>query len=130
MEFKYTFHQIPHSDFVVQAVEDKIGHSMRYLFGKGAVAQVNFSKRGHQFSIGIALKGSGGIYYKASATCENLYAAIDLVQDKLEKQFQKHRKKVKNHKRFALSKEGRMDLLDEGLGTDFTHYWKGHRKAA
>jgi putative sigma-54 modulation protein len=129
MEFKYTFHQIPHSDFVVQAVEDKVGHSMRYLFGHGTV-QVSFSKKGHAFTIGIAIKGNGGIYYKASATCENLYAAIDLVKDKLEKQFRKQRKKLQNHKRYALSKEGRMDLLDEGLSTDFSYYWKGQRKAA
>jgi putative sigma-54 modulation protein len=129
MEFKYSFNQIPHSDFVVQAVEEKIGHSMRYLFGHGS-AQVTFGKKGHEFTIGIAIKGSGGVYYKASATCENLYAAIDLVQDKLEKQIKKHRKKLQNHKRHALSKEGRLDLLDEGLGTDYSNYWKGHRKAA
>lgn len=128
MEFKYTFRQIPHSDFVVQAVEDKIGHSMRYLFGHGTV-HVSFGKKGHAFTIGISIKGNG-TYYKASATCDNLYAAIDLVQDKLEKQFRKHIKKLKNHKLFPLSKEGRMDLLDEGLGTDFSNYWKGHRKAA
>jgi putative sigma-54 modulation protein len=129
MKFKYSFNQIPYSDFVVQAVEDKISHSMRYLFGHGTV-QVSFGKKGHEFTIGVSIKGSGGLYYKAEATCENLYAAIDLVQDKLEKQFIKHKKKLQNHKRFALSKEGRMDLLDEGLGTDFSHYWKGHRKAA
>lgn len=129
MEFKYSFHQIPHSDFVVQAVEDKIGHSMRYLLGHGTV-HVNFGKRGHEFSIAIAIRGAGGAYYKASATCENLYAAIDLVQDKLERQFEKRRKRIKNHKHPSLSKEGRLDLLDEGLGTDYSHYWKGHRKAA
>lgn len=129
MDFKYSFHQIPYSDFMVQAVEDKIGHSMRYLFVHGTV-QVSFGKRGHEFSIGISIKGSGNRYYKASATCENLYAAIDLVQDKLEKQFRKHRKKVKNHKHYQLSKEGRMDLLDEGLSIDFSPYWRGHRKAA
>lgn len=129
MEFRYSFHQIPHSDFMIQAVEDKVGHSMRYLFGHGAV-HVTFRKKGFEFTIGIAIKGTGGVYYKATATCENLYAAIDLVQDKLEKQFRKHRKKLQNHKRFELSKEGRLDLLQEDLSTDYSHYWKGIRKAA
>lgn len=129
MEFKYSFHQIPYSEFVVQAVEDKIGHSMRYLFGQSDV-HVTFGKKGHQFSITISLKGNGGIYYKASATCENLYAAIDLVQDKLEKQFLKQKKKIQNHKRYELSKEGQMDLLDDGLGIDFASRLRGGRKAA
>lgn len=129
MEYKYTFHQIPYSDFMVQAVESKIGHSMRYHFGQGLV-QVSFGKQGFRFSISIAVKGAGRVHYKASATCDNLYAAIDLVQDKLEKQFIKQRKKIKNHKKYSLSKEGRLALLDEGLGLDYTHYWKGHKKAA
>lgn len=129
MKFKYTFHQIPYSDFMVQAVESKIGHSIRHHFGHGKI-QVFFGKRGYEFTVGISIKGSGGHYYKASATCENLYAAIDLVQDKLEVQFTKHRKKLQNHKRYSLSKEGKMKLLDEGLGVDFSYYWKGWRKAA
>ena len=129
MEFKFTFQQIPHSDFVVQAVEDKIGHSMRYLFGLGK-AHVTFGKKGHNFKIGISIKGSGGVYYKGSATSESLYAAIDIVQNKLASQFKKHKKKLQNHKRYSLSKEGQMELLDEGLGIDYSCYWKGHRKAA
>jgi ribosomal subunit interface protein len=129
MNFKYTFHQIPHSDFVVQAVENKIGHSMRYLLNHGAV-HVVFGKRGHRFSIEISIKGGSKAHFKASALSENLYAAIDIVQSKLEKQFSKNKRKVQNHKRYALSKEGKMELLDEGLSMDFSHYWRGHRRAA
>lgn len=129
MDFKYTFHQIPHSDFLVHAVEEKIGHSMRYIFGYG-VANVSFAKKGHEFVIEIAIRGNGGIYYKASACDENLYSAIDLVQDKLKKQFNKQKKKLQNHKRFALSKEGKMELLDSGLGIDYVPHPRGTRKVA
>lgn len=129
MKFKYLFHQIPYSEFVVLAVENKVGHSMRYLFRSGT-ARVTFRKKGFLFSIGIRVQSENGQYYQASATHENLYAAIDRVQDKLEKQFLKYRKKIKSHKRPSLTKEGRLHLLDEGLGMDFSLYSKGSTRRA
>ncbi len=118
MDFKFSFHQIPHSDFIVNAVQAKIGRPMQLLFGDSH-AKVSVGKKGYEFSISIAIHGRGGICYKASAKAENLYGAIDLIQDKLEKQIKKQRKKRYNHKRPALSKEGRIQLLDEGLGMHF-----------
>lgn len=126
MDFRYSFDQIPHSDFVIHAVENKIGHSVRYLFGQSDI-HVTFRRRGHEFTINVAIKGKGGVYYKASASHENLYAAIDDVQAKLEKQFLKKRKKIKNHKRYELSKEGRMEWLDEGLSLDISRRTRGRK---
>jgi len=123
MDFKFCFNQIPHSDFIINAVQTKIGRSMDLIFGS-TNAKVTVEKKGYEFSIGISINGRGGICYKASAKSENLYAAIDLLQDKLEKQIKKQRKKLQNHKRPALSKAGRINLLDEGLGTDFSSYKK------
>ncbi len=129
MDFKYSFHQMKHSNFVEKAVEDKIGHSMRFLFGQ-ATAHVTVSRRGYEFNIEISVSGRGNVYFKASACAENLYAAIDLVQDKLEKQFIKNRKKLQNHKRPELSKKGRLEHLDASLSTDFRPRWKKMKKAA
>jgi len=129
MDFKFSFHQIPHSEFIVNAVETKIGRSLKYIFGDSQV-KVAVGKKGYEFSIGVTLNGRAGICYKASAKAENLYAAIDLVQDKLERQFKKNRKKLQNHKRPTLSKAGRMKLLDEGLGMDFSSYKRRVSKKA
>ena len=127
MDFKFSFHQIPHSEFIINAVQTKIGRSMQLIFGSSK-AKVSVEKKGYEFSIGIIINGRHGVCYKASATGENLYAAIDLIQDKLEKQIKKQRKKLQNHKRPALSKEGRINLLDEELNTDFTAYKKRNNK--
>jgi ribosomal subunit interface protein len=130
MDFKFSFHQIPHSDFIINAVQTKIGRTMQLLFDSSK-AKVSVEKKGYEFSIGISINGRGGVCYKASAKAENLYAAIDKIQDKLERQIKKQRKKLQNHKRPALSKEGRFHLLDEELNTDFSSFKKkSHRKSA
>lgn len=118
-----------HSDFVEKAVEDKIGRAMRFLFGD-ASAHVSVAKKGYEFNIEIAISGRGKVYFKASACAENLYAAIDEVQAKLERQFKRHRKKLKNHKRPELSRGGKLKILDEGLSMDFKPRWKRLKKAA
>lgn len=127
MEYKFYFNQIPHSDFITNAVQTKIDRSIQHILG-GEQAKVTVGKKGYEFTIAITVNGRGGIYYKASAKAENLYAAIDLLQDKLEKQINKQRKKVQNHKKPALSKEGRIQLLDEGLSTDFRFFKKKNQR--
>jgi putative sigma-54 modulation protein len=127
MEYKFYFNHIPHSDFIINAVQTKIGRSIQHILG-GEVVKVTVGKKGYEFSIGITINGRSGVYYKASAKAENLYAAIDLLQDKLEKQINKQRKKITNHKRPELSKEGRINLLDEGLSTDFRFFKKKNQR--
>ena len=52
-------------------------------------------------------------YFKATCFNADVYAAVDAAAEKLERQFKKLRKLLKNHKRPELSKEGRLDQMND-----------------
>ncbi|OPZ59641.1 MAG: Ribosome-associated factor Y [Deltaproteobacteria bacterium ADurb.Bin510] len=55
---------------------------------------------------------SDGHVINAVETTEDMYAAIDLVMDKLERQMKKHKDKVQDHK--GASHEGAVEVAEEG----------------
>jgi putative sigma-54 modulation protein len=119
MRFQYEFKNMPNSEFVIKAAEDKIGHAARFLL-KSGFGQVWFSKKGHLFTVEVSIRAGGEGQFRARSQSENLYAAIDVICDKLEKQFVKKKDKIQKHKRYAFSKEGRMELMNNMLETDYS----------
>lgn len=129
MKLQCTFQKIPMSEFVIQAAENKIGHSTRYLLKEGT-GHIYFSKKGHSFTVKVMIQAGGEGYFKAIAEDENLYAAIDLVCDKLERQFLRKKGKIQKHKRFEFSREGKLQLLNGSLEANYTLADKRLKKAA
>ena len=129
MKFQYTFKQMDNSEFVIRAAEDKIGHTTRYLL-KDGTGHICFSKRGHLFNVDVSIRAGGEGVFKASASSENLYAAIDSICDKLEKQFVKKKNKIHNHSRYSFSRAGRLDAMKEDFEIDYPTYFKTFKKAA
>jgi putative sigma-54 modulation protein len=128
MKFQYTFQKIPLSEFVIKAAENKIGHSCRYLL-KAANGHVFFGKKGHNFTVKVSIQAGGEGYFKAMAEDENLYAAIDIVCDKLERQFLRKKDKLQKHKKFEFSREGKLLLLNESLEANYALFDKRLKKA-
>lgn len=127
MKFQYTFQKMPISDFVVKAAEEKIGHTTRYLLKDGN-GHIYFNKKGHLFTVQVSIRASGEGYFKATAESENLYSAIDIVCDKLEKQFVKKKDKLQKHKKFNFSREGKLQILNDSLEPNFSMHNKSLKK--
>lgn len=129
MKFQYTFKQLENSEFVTKAAEEKIGHTTRYLLKDGS-GHVYFGKRGHLYTVDVSIRAGGEGHFKASACSESLYAAIDLICDKLEKQFVKKKDKIQNHKRFSFSKAGKLAAMNDNFELDSRSLYRSNKKAA
>jgi ribosomal subunit interface protein len=129
MKLQCTFQNIPVSEFVIQAAESKVGHSARYLL-KDGTGHIYFGKKGHSYTVKVMIQAGGEGYFKAIAIDENLYAAMDLACDKLERQFLRKKGKIQKHKRFEFSREGKLQLLNGSLEANYSLVEKRLKKAA
>ncbi len=82
-----------------------------FLLLKEELGQVLFSKSKNDFVIEITIP-SKQKYFKAVARHFDVYSAVDLAVDKLEKQLLKINKINKHHKKVHLSKWGKLETLN------------------
>ncbi|MBY0453188.1 MAG: HPF/RaiA family ribosome-associated protein, partial [Bdellovibrionaceae bacterium] len=61
-------------------------------------------------------------FFKATASAPDIYVAVDLMADKLEKQFLKIKEIYVDHKKFEASKEGK--LRDTNSQMEYKPKWR------
>lgn len=97
MQVAVTFRHMDSSDPVRTYVADKMMRVKKYI-DEPVEAQVVLSvekKIRHKVEVTLSAKG---ITIKAAEQTEDMYAAIDGVLDKLERQLKRYKEKIKNHK--------------------------------
>lgn len=97
MQVTTTFRQMEQSDALKNYAEEKLERVAKYI-DEPINAQVYFSvekKIRHIVEIVITAKG---INTKASEATNDMYAAIDAVIDKIERQLRRYKEKLKAHK--------------------------------
>ena len=97
MQVTTTFRHMEQSDALKSYAEEKLERVGKYIDGPINV-QVYFAvekKIRHIVEIVIAAKG---ISTKASEATNDMYAAIDAVIDKIERQLKRYKEKIKDHK--------------------------------
>lgn len=107
MKLNYTFKHLDHSDSLVNYTDERMEEAGRFLLKEG-YGNVYYSKVKNEFCVEISVN-TPEKYFKASAFSSDVYQCVDAVVDKLEKQFLKTSKQYKDHKKFDLSKEGRLE---------------------
>jgi putative sigma-54 modulation protein len=116
MKFDYVFKHLDHSQALADYTADRLSRLDRILF-KAEPGHVTFSKIRHEFWAEVCLRTKDGVF-KARASGENLYEAVDEVTRKLEIQYTRTRKKLKNFKRKYRSQRPEVseehEDLDEG----------------
>ncbi len=111
MKSKYTFKHLDYSDSLVSYTTEKLNEIGQFLLKEGQ-CQVLYSKAQHEFQVEISLNTKQK-YFKATANAPDAYIAVDLIADKLERQFLKVKEIYMDHKKFDLSKEGRMSEIND-----------------
>lgn len=97
MQTTMTFRHMEQSDALKAYAEEKLERVVKYIDGP-INAQVYFSvekKIRHIVEIVITAKG---VSTKASEATNDMYAAIDAVIDKIERQLKRYKEKIKAHK--------------------------------
>ncbi len=97
MQVTTTFRQMEQSEALKLYAEEKLDRVKKYI-DEPITAQVFFSvekKIRHIVEIVISAKG---ISTKASESTSDMYAAVDAVIDKIERQLKRYKEKIKAHK--------------------------------
>ncbi|WP_225072200.1 ribosome-associated translation inhibitor RaiA [Desulfuromonas sp. CSMB_57] len=97
MQIAVTFRHMEASEPVRAYVEEKLGRVKKYIdepIDAQAVLAVEKKIR-HSAEVTLVAKG---ITIKGSEETNDMYAAIDAVVDKIERQLKRYKEKIKNHK--------------------------------
>lgn len=113
MKLNYTFKHLDHSDALLNYTEEKMEEIGKFLLKEG-YGNVYYSKIKNEFCVEVTVN-TREKYFKATSYNMDVYTAVDLVVEKLEKQFLKTRKIMQHHKKPELSREGKMDQLNSRL---------------
>lgn len=101
MQTQVTFRNVESSEAIKEYAREKVSKVQKYLDGPiEASVTVQVEKHRHQADVNII---ASGLKIHSSETTGDLYSAIDLVMDKLERQLRRYRGKLKdfgrNHRR-------------------------------
>lgn len=97
MQVTVTFRHMDSSDPIRTYAEEKVGRMKKYIdepIDAHVVLSVD-SKIRHLAEVTMVAKG---ITIKAREATEDMYAAIDAVADKIDRQLKKYKEKIKRHK--------------------------------
>lgn len=109
MKLNYTFKHIDTSESLVNYTDEIMTEVSRFLLKDGS-GNVYFSKHKSEFCVEVSVN-TPEKYFRASAYGPDVYSAVDSVAEKLEKQFLKVSKQMKNHKKPELTKESRVETV-------------------
>ncbi len=124
MKLNYTFKHLDHSDSLINYTEEKMEEIGKFLLKEG-YGNVYYSKTKNEFCV-EATVNTREKYFKATSYNLDAYTAVDMVVEKLEKQFIKTRKIKQDHKKPDLSREGKIEQLNSHLEFES----KGGKKAS
>jgi putative sigma-54 modulation protein len=96
MQVSVTFRHMDNSDALRKYAEDKIGRLKKYEYSP-VEASVVLSVEKHR-QIAEVVINAEKMTIKGREATENMYSAIDMVMEKIEKQIKKHKDRLLNHK--------------------------------
>ena len=97
MNIAITFRQMDATDAVKGYAADKVGKLQKFL-RQPMKGQVTLSTQHHKHSAEVDIH-SGGAHFHAHETTEDMYATIDKVIDKLERQIRESKQSKKGSER-------------------------------
>ena len=120
MKFKHTFRKVEASESVEEYCQDRFEKIGRHLL-KDSHWQVSYSKGKFDYRVEVSVSNPD-CHFKAQATADSFYEAIDGVAQKLSKQFLRTKEKLQHHKKFQLSKQAKIERLNTLLEFDTSPY--------
>ncbi len=120
MKSNFTFKHLDYSESLVHYTNGKLDEIGQFLLKDGR-SNVYYFKNQHEYVVEVSINTKQK-FFKATASASDIYVAVDLMTDKLEKQFLKVKEIYMHHKKFHLSKEGK--LRDFNNQFEYQPKWK------
>ncbi len=113
MQLSVTFRHMEPSEALKNYVQERTNRLTRYI-DKPLEAQVALTVNKFRQIVDVVINANG-IRIAGQEAHEDMYAAIDLVMDKIERQVKKYREKIRQHKPIAVGKEirWRRDIYEQ-----------------
>lgn len=113
MKSNYTFKHLDYSESLVKYTNEKLDEIGKFLLKEGRCT-VYYWKDHHEFHCEVSIN-SKQKFFKAHGTATDIYVAVDLMIDRMERQFLKVKEIYQDHKKFDLSREGRMNDVNNQM---------------
>ena len=97
MRYQISGKQIDIGEALQTHVKEELGASVEKYAERPTDAQVVFSKSGHEFVCEATVHLSTGLTASAKAHNNEIYAAFDSCNDKMEKQLRRYKRRLKDH---------------------------------
>ena len=98
MKLSVTFRHMDPSEAIKQHVEDKLARLKKYFPDPVAAAVVLSTERyRHQIDVTITL--ANGTAINGKEISEDMYSAVDLVMDKIDRQIRRYKDKITTHRK-------------------------------
>ncbi|MCC2678526.1 MAG: ribosome-associated protein [Pseudobdellovibrio sp.] len=120
MKSNYTFKHLDYSESLVNYTDSKLDSIGQFLLKDGR-CNVYYFKNQHEYVCEVSLHTKQK-FFKATASSTDIYVAVDLMTDKLEKQFLKVKEIYQDHKKHDISKEGRLQEINSQF--EYAPKWK------
>lgn len=116
MKFNFTYRHVDVSPSLTTYAQENFERVGRLLL-KESRWNVAFSMGRYDYNIEVNVNGPWG-HFKATATAEDFYMAVDQASQKLEKQFQKRKDLLQTHKSPERSRQGQLEQVNDMLEYD------------
>lgn len=113
MKSNYTFKHLDYSESLVKYTNEKLNEIGQFLLKEGR-SSVFYSKARHEYVVEVSMNTKQK-FFKATASASDPYVAVDLMADKLEKQFLKVKKIYQNHKKTEMTKESKFNEINSQM---------------
>ncbi len=120
MQTSVTFKNLDPSDHLKSYISDKLNRFDKYLYNPGEASVVlSVEKFRHSAEVNIL---ADRLVINGKEETEDMYSAIDMVLDKLEKQIKKNKQKLRDRR--ASKDRARSPMSDSGqVGEDGNAVW-------
>lgn len=121
MNCNHTFKHVDMSDALKAYAEEKFEHVDKPHF-KDCHWHVFYSQGRYDYQCEVVVTSPMGTFKAKATSEESFYVAVDEAAYKLGRQFMKLKDKVKHHKNYDRSREGRIQRVNERLEYDNSPY--------
>lgn len=97
MQFRFSFKHMETSQALQNYATDKIKVEVEKFVTKPIEAHVTFSVDRHQHQVLCSLTGGDGFSVNVEHACDDMYASVDRMIDKMVSQLKKKKEKLKDH---------------------------------